>query len=428
MDEIPSSEHQTTGAKVVHCAFCAKDVEPAGKGQCPQCGRLLPGHTAALIHGAARHLTPAQLADRTALIEHLFKERGGRDRMDIVKQVRVEDYATAVVQLRLVAARLEEVGPLTERGRRRALVDVYNMLSARADRLGQDLDAPTGSSPSSTSAGLEKMPVSALELGKALLSRQSKGEVLTEREQGILEFLRGAMRGRVELPPDVEPVPSPDPTEPAAPACEDARRLPGAGPPLPVRLRHPRALCRSKSDQPGDVASSPRSRPERSRPTVCGSDRRHDASNRETVPLVVGGRTHAIRIQERQRPGLLLEHQPELSVPGVQGPTHCAPTRGDRALARPSARQRDEHVSRHGINSVPRTGCGAEDRVGMARLLGPADPGLRQRPGRAGRPLCPASAGTGRSRPLLDSAYDPFGVPADPFAINLAIKQVNKEK
>ncbi len=65
--------------------------------------------------------------------------------------------------------------------------------------------------------GLDAMPSSALHLAHDLLSRQVKGEVLTERELGQLDILRSAMHGEPVLPADSTPV---------APGAERDRTFP----------------------------------------------------------------------------------------------------------------------------------------------------------------------------------------------------------
>jgi hypothetical protein len=76
-------------------------------------------------------------------MDRLFAERGGRSALDIVSQLRVEDFATAQIQLGKVTRRLEMLGAVSTEGRKRSsLVDTYNVFSARVERLAAELPAP----------------------------------------------------------------------------------------------------------------------------------------------------------------------------------------------------------------------------------------------------------------------------------------------
>src|SRR4029077_8081770 len=86
---------------------------------------------------------------RDALMNRLFRERGGRSALDIVSQLRVEDYATAQIQLGKVPRRLELLGAVSDGGKKRSsLVDTYNTFSARVERLAQELPPPAASGTS----------------------------------------------------------------------------------------------------------------------------------------------------------------------------------------------------------------------------------------------------------------------------------------
>jgi hypothetical protein len=205
--DAPSEAAETIGPVVGprHQAWCSADVPP-GAIRCPTCNLWQPGNSGALVNGGRRRLTPADIASRDGLLDKLFAERGGRDNLDVVQQLRIEDYATAATQLRNVAQRLEEVGPLTAAGRRRSVVDVYGLFSARAERLGSDIAAPSGAPVRPLNLpGVDQMPLAAIERARELLSRIVRGETLTEREHGQLDVLRSAMRGELVLPADSSP-------------------------------------------------------------------------------------------------------------------------------------------------------------------------------------------------------------------------------
>jgi hypothetical protein len=76
-------------------------------------------------------------------MNQLLTERGGRKNLDIVSQLRIEDYATAQIQLGKVTRRLETLGAVSTAGNKRSsLVDTYNLFSARVERLAQELPEP----------------------------------------------------------------------------------------------------------------------------------------------------------------------------------------------------------------------------------------------------------------------------------------------
>ena len=126
-------------SNTVTCAKCDKDVEPTGKGRCPDCGCFLAGNEEALIHGGRRLQTGGETAmneaDRVALRDLVFSDLGGSENISAVMREMVEDFARAVVLRDLIWKHLACVGPLTSAGRRRAAFDLYLQASQRAERL-----------------------------------------------------------------------------------------------------------------------------------------------------------------------------------------------------------------------------------------------------------------------------------------------------
>lgn len=206
--ETPSAELGTDGALTARCTRCAADVVPTGKGHCPACGGFLPANVAAVTHGARRRVSEAQRTRRADILELLIAERGGPSSIDTLTRILLEDYATAAAQLEHLAAHLEEVGAMTDRGRRRSAVDVYRTFSERVDRLASQIrgDGETVGVPLRQQAGIAQTPTPALELAQQLLSRLENGETLTEREHGALDVLRSAIRAEVALPPQPAPL------------------------------------------------------------------------------------------------------------------------------------------------------------------------------------------------------------------------------
>ena len=100
------------------CPKCEAEVS-AGAGRCPRCGVFQRANDWSVIHAGRARLTPADLATRDALMAELFRERGGRASLDVVSQLRVEDYATAQIQLGKVTRRLEALGAVSPAGNER---------------------------------------------------------------------------------------------------------------------------------------------------------------------------------------------------------------------------------------------------------------------------------------------------------------------
>jgi hypothetical protein len=137
------------------CTACGSTAPPDAQGQCPvkTCRAARVGNKLAAIHDGRAKLTAADLTARDALIDRLFAERGGRFALDIVSQLRIEDYATAQVQLAKVTRRLEALGAVSAAGNeRKSLVATYTTFSARVERLAAELPPPTTRSSSLSSS------------------------------------------------------------------------------------------------------------------------------------------------------------------------------------------------------------------------------------------------------------------------------------
>lgn len=213
----PSAETDANGSETVRCTSCQRDVLPTGKGHCPSCGRFLPANAAAVTHGTRRRNAQTQSARREEILNLLVDERGGLAAIDTITLITLEDYATAAAQLESVASHLEQKGAMTDKGRRRSVVDVYKTFSERVDRLGAEIrgETPLDSTPR---PGLLSTPTPALELARSLLSRLANGDALTERELGQLDVLRASMRHEVRL------------AAPPAPSAPETETLPEAEP------------------------------------------------------------------------------------------------------------------------------------------------------------------------------------------------------
>jgi hypothetical protein len=183
-----------------------------------------------VIHAGRARLTRADLDARDALMARLFEERGGREALDIVSQLRIEDYATAQIQLGKVQRRLELVGAVSTAGNERvSLVDTYTAFSARVERLAAELPPPVARA--STLPGLPDVPTSALHVYRDLVHRLANGETLSDFERGQLSLLRSAADGFVQKPPDTPPPPRAEPA--ASPIVENASPSVEGPPPSP---------------------------------------------------------------------------------------------------------------------------------------------------------------------------------------------------
>lgn len=201
------AEYEQAVAAQRYCKKCDADVTPTGKGQCPKCKQFLPGNVGNLIHGGRRMDLPQPYKSRrAALKEQVWADLG--DALPPIMAEVAEDFVSACVLRDQLVEHLEAIGPLTNRGARRAAMDLYLATSARIERLSamlgafrDELKAVAPAEPR-TASGLDGVPVSALKDAQVLLSRQLGGEVLNERELGVLAYLRRAIRGEVVLPAD----------------------------------------------------------------------------------------------------------------------------------------------------------------------------------------------------------------------------------
>ena len=144
----PSVEPAADVIATEPCSRCGSTLPPDERGLCPvpTCRGARKGNKLAAVHEGRAKLTPEDLATRDALMARLFQERGGREALDVVAQLRIEDYATAQIQLGKVTRRLEEFGAVSTKGNKRSsLVDTYNTFSARVERLAAELPKPTQS-------------------------------------------------------------------------------------------------------------------------------------------------------------------------------------------------------------------------------------------------------------------------------------------
>ena len=121
------------------CARCGAQV-PEGMGRCPQCGVFQKANVESVVHGL-RSKRLAKIVDqyRVDLIEQLFAERGGRDALDVVSRIAIENYALVCAQHKTIEARLDQDGLFTQTGRRRSAFDMLKGISETIDRLRAEL-------------------------------------------------------------------------------------------------------------------------------------------------------------------------------------------------------------------------------------------------------------------------------------------------
>lgn len=101
--------------------------------------RFEKGNTAALVHGGRRLQvgsgTVLDEAERVAIRAAVLEDLGGEAEVSAVMLELVSDFSAAVVLRDLCYAHIAAVGPLTQAGRRRAVVGLYLDASARVERL-----------------------------------------------------------------------------------------------------------------------------------------------------------------------------------------------------------------------------------------------------------------------------------------------------
>jgi len=152
--EAPSESTETDGLATVRCQRCGREAEAIGKGQCSACGCWLPANEGALTHGGRRLQTGngsrLDEVNRTSIRDAVLADLGGESEVSTVLYELCEDFAAACVLRNLAWAHIAAVGPLTLKGRRRAVVSLYLEASGRAERLasriGLERKAPPGPS------------------------------------------------------------------------------------------------------------------------------------------------------------------------------------------------------------------------------------------------------------------------------------------
>ena len=225
---LPSVAPTSDGPPAPPCSVCGSTEPPDAAGLCPvkRCRCFRKGNSLASVHDGRAKLTPADLSARDALMARLFRERGGREALDIVSQLRVEDYATAQVQLGKVTRRLEQMGAVSEAGNKRSsLVDTYNTFSARVERLAAELPPPvTSANTSSDYADIDGMNTEQLiakttEILHHLLERRDATPVSDNKPSAAGHLVQAAASTTSEgAAPTVAPAPAP------APPCPYCRR------------------------------------------------------------------------------------------------------------------------------------------------------------------------------------------------------------
>jgi hypothetical protein len=183
----------------VWCAQCAANVVPAVPDHCPVCGGWVFGNDGHVSHGLRSKKLAKQVdAYRVDLIEQMFAERGGRERLGVVGRIQIENFALLCAQAKTIETRLDQDGLFTQTGRKRSAFDMLKSISETIDRLRSELPPPIARP--TQEAALAAMPEGALRLAEGLLSRQVAGEVLSDRELGQLDVLESVMNGTITLP------------------------------------------------------------------------------------------------------------------------------------------------------------------------------------------------------------------------------------
>src|SRR6185295_13321780 len=130
-DERPASEGRQ------FCPACGEMVDVGKKpGHCAVCGGFLRGNTDSLKHGGTSKVFTPEIDSRREtfradILEQLI--------VDVIGSELVEDFVSSCLLRDRLSQHLDEVGPLTTRGARRAAMDLYLATSARIERLSVQL-------------------------------------------------------------------------------------------------------------------------------------------------------------------------------------------------------------------------------------------------------------------------------------------------
>lgn len=135
----------------VRCAQCEADVVPTTPNHCPKCGGWVFDNTEAVVHGLRSKKFAKQVDQyRVGLKEQLFAERGGRDALDVVSRIAIENFALVCAQHKTIEARLDQDGLFTQTGRRRSAFDMLKSISETIERLRSELPPAVASARPAT--------------------------------------------------------------------------------------------------------------------------------------------------------------------------------------------------------------------------------------------------------------------------------------
>lgn len=150
----PSEASGPAGLGTVRCRRCGWEGEPAGKGQCPECGCFVASNVVALRHGGRRlqsgQGSALEEARRQEIRAAIYQDLGGEAEVSEVVRHLVEDFAAAVLLRDACWHHLQEVGPFTRSGKRRAAVDLWRESSVRVERLAARIGTERRQRPTDT--------------------------------------------------------------------------------------------------------------------------------------------------------------------------------------------------------------------------------------------------------------------------------------
>jgi hypothetical protein len=200
MDSASDSTTAPSAPEKRICGACGALVVPMGKGKCPECKRFMAGHTYGLKH-------PVSQERRAALFEELVAEY---QPADLLARASCRNLAA-------VMERLESTTPGSP---------AWGRLMTSLREQGAALREARSETPAAT---VEAQPTYALERLQVLLDRMERGETLSEREEGALDVLLGAVEGRhtllpdpvPEIPAELLPTPCPEPARSESPEPAD---------------------------------------------------------------------------------------------------------------------------------------------------------------------------------------------------------------
>lgn len=193
--DVPTGERSCPACGRVLCAQCWAFVAPKTPDHCPVCGGWVVDNAGHLVLGLrSKKLSKEADGYGAALLDEIFRERGGREALDVVSRIACENYVFLCKQQRTIEERLDRDTLFTATGRKRSAFDMAKSVAETIDRLRAELPPPIARP--TQEAAIAAMPEADLRAAEILLTRQIElmerkrdGKTLTDFERGELSIL-----------------------------------------------------------------------------------------------------------------------------------------------------------------------------------------------------------------------------------------------